>query len=97
LELEYFELMCDEPICIEGVGDIKIPTLRDIRKIGYKSYEMLTSYLAVDLQKYLDVHNLKEKYDSLSDEEKLDNSLYNIINYYLLLTSFLQFLIFLNW
>lgn len=79
MQLEEFELLSSEPIYIEGVGNIKIPQLNDIRKIGYKTYETLTSYLAVDLQKYLDIKELREQYDKLSDEGKAFNTLYNLI------------------
>ena len=79
MKLDEFELLCDEPIYIDGVGNIKIPTLRDIRKIGYKTYEMLCTYLSVDLQKYIDITGLREQYDKLSDEGKKVNTLYNLI------------------
>ena len=79
MKLDEFELLCDEPIYIDGVGNIKIPTLRDIRRIGYKTYEMLCTYLSVDLQKYIDITGLREQYDKLSDEGKKVNTLYNLI------------------
>ena len=79
MKLEEFELLCDEPIYIEGVGNIKIPTLRDIRKIGYKTYEMFCIYLSVDLHKYIDITGLREQYDKLSDDGKKVNTLYNLI------------------
>jgi len=79
MNIDEFELLCDEPIYIDGVGNIKIPTLREIRKIGYKTYELMSNYLAVDLKKYIDVTGLREQYDKLSDEGKLVNSLYNLI------------------
>lgn len=79
MELTLFELLSNEPIHVEGVGDIKIPTLRDIRKIGYNVYEMLCNYLSVDLKKYLEIQELKEQYDKLSEDGKLANTLYNLI------------------
>lgn len=79
MKLDEFDLLCDEPIYIDGVGNIKIPTLRDIRKIGYKTYEMLCMYLAVDLQKYIEITGLREQYDKLSDEGKKVNTLYNLL------------------
>ena len=79
MQLDEFELLCDEPIYIEGVGKIKIPTLRDIRKISYKTYEMLCGYLSVDLNKYIDITGLREQYNNLNSQDKAINTLYNLI------------------
>lgn len=79
MNLNYFDLLCGEPIYIDGVGHIKSPKLEDIKKINYKTYEALCYYMAIDLSMYLKITGLNEKYGLLSDKDKKANTLYNLI------------------
>lgn len=79
MELTEFELLSNESIYIEGIGNFKIPTLKDIRKIGYKTYETMANYLSIDLKKYLELTDLTERYSELDEESKQKNTLYKFI------------------
>lgn len=79
MELSYEDLIGNTPVEISGIGHIKIPKLQEIWDIKYKTYELLCNYLTVDLNKYLELTGLTEKYKSLSDEGKIVNTLFNLI------------------
>lgn len=79
MDLTRFELLCNDPIYIAGVGNLKIPTLREIRRIGYENYKLLCQYLSVDLKMFLDITELKAQYDLLDNKGKEINTLFNLI------------------
>lgn len=79
MKLEYFDLLSGEPLFIEGIGNIKQPALYDIKHLGFENYDTQCRYLAVDLQNFLNITNLKEQYDSLSEEDKKIYTLFNLI------------------
>lgn len=79
--LTSFDYLCDEPIFIDGIGSVKCPTLRTIRKTTYQVFSIYVNSLSISLDDYLKAHGLKEKYDLLSDEEKLKNGLFNLLLY----------------
>jgi len=75
MKLRYIDLLSNDPIPLEGVGTLKPPTLRDIKKI-YDLYNVYTSFLVVDVEKYLEIMNLKDKY---SNEEIETLHIYDLI------------------
>lgn len=79
--LTSFDYLCNEPIFINGIGNVKCPTLRDIRKTTYHIFSIYINFLSVSLDDYLKIYGLKEKYDLLSDQEKICNGLFNLLLY----------------
>lgn len=79
MDISYEALLFENKIEIDGVGFIKIPKLSEILKIKYSTYEFMCNHLVVNKEKYLDMYNLKDEYESLSDEKKQLNSLFNMI------------------
>lgn len=91
MELEYFDLLDNEPIYIKDVGTLKPPTLRDIKKI-YNLYETFIVLTTCNVKNYLQLVGLNDKYNE-EEIETLD--LYNLIvtnekmrNLYLTMFSF---------
>ena len=82
MNVKYFDLLGGEPIYIDKVGHVKPPLLQDIKKkLGYENYNLFCSLLALDLETYLNVTELKERYDELSDGAKEYNTFYNLITH----------------
>lgn len=93
--LTSFDYLCNEPFFVAGIGNVRCPTLRDIRKTTYQIFSIYLNLLSISLDDYLKTYGLKEKYDLLPDEEKSKNNLFNLLVYgnaqllYGLLNSFL--------
>jgi hypothetical protein len=79
MQIDYFDLLCDEPIYIENVGCIHIPKLLDIKHLGYKNYDLLRGYLSIDLKNFLEIAGLTEEYDKLTEERKEKCNLFNLM------------------
>lgn len=79
--LTSFDYLCNEPFLIAGIGSVRCPTLRDIRKITYQIFSLYLNLLIISLDDYLKAYGLKEKYDLLPDEEKSKNELFNLLLY----------------
>lgn len=74
-----YDYLCNEPFYIDGIGTVRCPTLRDIRKITYRVFSIYLSVIAEDLEDYLKITGLLEKYNSLSEFEKQKNNLFNLM------------------
>ena len=68
-----YDYLCDEPYFYEGIGHVKCPTLRDIRRITYGQFNIFLSYISITQKQFLETFGLAEKFNSLSDEEKEKN------------------------
>lgn len=71
-----FDYLCNEPFYVEGIGTLKCPTLRDIRKITYKLFSLYVNIISIN---YLKTIGGLEEYNSLSAEEKSANTMFNIL------------------
>lgn len=81
MKLDYFTLLCPEPISL-SIGTIKKPTLREISKLTYPKYGMYQVYLKLtpkDYYMYLNREQGELYWDILSEEQKKDFSLYDLI------------------
>lgn len=67
MKLSYFDLLSPDPIQICNVGSIISPTLREIRAIGYNTYQYYLSMLLLDENTYMSVVTNRENENSLSD------------------------------
>ena len=76
-----FDYLCNEPFFIDGIGHIRCPTLRDIRKITYRVFSLYVDMISVPLDQYLTLHGLKETYDSLPEPEKACHTLFRLLLY----------------
>lgn len=81
MEYSDFDYLCNEPYYIEGIGNVKNPTLRDIRKITYGMFSAFISMCKVTKDDFLREYNLSEQYDALSETEKEYNSVYYLLLY----------------
>lgn len=74
-----FDYLCNEPFYIPNIGTIKNPTLRDVRKLTHKLFNVYVNICSISLFDYLEQTGLKEKYELLSTEEKEKNNLFNLL------------------
>lgn len=79
MKLSYFELLSPAPVRIQDLGSVVSPTLRDIYSIGYNTYQYYLTVLLMDLKTYLTMAGYPEKYDSLSDEEKMEINVFELL------------------
>lgn len=69
-KIDYFDLISGREIPYEGICSLKPPKLSDISEIGYMAYNSLLVILTMDLDKYLEISNLREVYNKFSEKEK---------------------------
>lgn len=79
MKLDYFDLLSPEPIYFRHIGGIKSPTLREISKISYNTYQMYLSVLLMDSKAYYDMAHRSEEYEAFSDEQKLSLNIFELI------------------
>ena len=88
-----YDYLCDEPYFYEGIGHVKCPTLRDIRKITYNQFNIFLNYISITQKQFLETFDLTEKFNSLSDEEKEKNTVYNLLTFGMNRADFLAYMI----
>ena len=88
-----YDYLCDEPYFYEGIGHVKCPTLRDIRRITYGQFNIFLSYISITQKQFLETFGLTEKFNSLSDEEKEKNTIYNLLTCGMKRADFLAYMI----
>lgn len=76
-----FDYLCNESFYIDGIGNIKSPTLREIRKTTYYIFFCYINFLLCSPQNYAQAIELGKEYEALSEEDKEKNSLYNLLLY----------------
>lgn len=74
-----FDFLCNEPFYLDGIGNVKCPTLRDIRKITYKVFSVYLTMITTSLENYLKLHGLEKEYNELNDSQKEKNTFYNLL------------------
>lgn len=74
-----FDYLCDEPYFVRGVGYVKCPTLREIRKITYNTFSYYTNVISCAFDDYLKRCGLEEKYNEFSNDDKEKNTLFYIL------------------
>ncbi len=79
MKLSYFELLSPDPVNIQKVGGIISPKLKDISSIGYNTYQYYLTILSMDLKSYFSMIGQPEQYKILSDEEKTQISIFDIL------------------
>lgn len=79
MKLSYFELLSPDPIQIQRVGGILSPTLRSISKIGINTYQYYLTILLMDLKTYFAMIQQEEQFGLLSDEEKSQMSVFELL------------------
>ena len=81
MKIDYFTLLCAEPIPL-SIGTIRQPTLREIGKLSFPKFGMYQVYLKLTPNDYYEIINkddAEQYWNILTDEEKKDTSLYDII------------------
>lgn len=81
MKLDYFTLLCPEPIRL-SIGNIRQPKLREIGKLTYPIFNLYQVYLKLTPQDYYTLLNKEqgeEIWNSLSDEVKEKMTMFDII------------------
>lgn len=79
MKLNYFELISPDPIHIQNVGGVLSPTLKDISKIGINTYQFYLNIILMDLKTYFAMIKQSERFEQLSDEDKNNLSVYDLL------------------
>lgn len=79
MKLSYFELLSPDPVQIQRVGGILSPTLRSISKIGINTYQYYLTILLMDLKTYFTMIQQEEQFELLSDEEKSQMNVFDLL------------------
>ena len=79
MKLSYFDLLSPEPVCVTNIGRIVSPRLKDISAIGYNTYQFYLTILLIDSKKYFSMIGHEEDYDLLSDEEKINLNVFDLL------------------
>lgn len=79
MKLSYFELLSAEPVQIPGAGSIISPRLRDISSIGYQTYQYYLTIVSMDLKNYLTMTGSAGQYALLSEEEKSQINIFELL------------------
>lgn len=74
-----FDYMCNEPYFINGIGNIKCPTLREIRKISYNIFSLYLSIISLPIESYIEIYKIEEVYKKLIDYDKSYCTLYYLL------------------
>lgn len=76
-----FDYLCGEPFFVPNIGNLKCPTLRDIRKITHNTFVVYVNIISSTLEGYLKMCGIEDKYNALSESEKEKNSLFYLLLY----------------
>lgn len=79
MTLEHFDLLSPNPIYIQKIGGIISPKLRDISSIGISTYQYYLTILRLNVDTFFNMIGLQERYNSLSDKEKEQLNIYDLL------------------
>ncbi len=79
MKLDYFELLSPNPVNVQNAGGIISPKLKDISSIGIHTYQYYLSIISMDLKLYLTMIGQPEQYEILSDEEKSQINIFDLL------------------
>ncbi len=79
MKLRYFELLSPDPVRVQTVGGIISPKLKSISSIGINTYQYYLSILLLDSSSYFSMIGRKEQYEALSDAEKRQFNVYDLL------------------
>lgn len=75
-----YDFLCNEPYYMQGVGHINNPTLRDIRKTTYHMFSIFVNVISMELEDYLAVDEVREKYLNLPEPDREKLSYFEVIS-----------------
>lgn len=65
-EYSDFDFLCNEPFLFPGIGSLKCPTLREIRRLSYRTFRIYLNLISISPEDYLKTCGLDEEYKQLS-------------------------------
>ena len=80
-KINHFYLASPFKKYFDGIGYLHSPTLREIFDIGIEVYDSFINFLAINVERYLELIDpeAKEEYLKLSEEDKKKFTLFNLI------------------
>lgn len=79
MKVNYFELLSPEPVYVQNACGVISPKLRDISSIGFHTYQYYLSILLLDAKTYFSMMGASERYDRLSDHEKAQIHMFDLL------------------
>lgn len=79
MKLTYFQNISPDPVYIPKVGSVISPTLKDIFSVGESIYQTYLNVLLMDTKDFYTISNRQEEYNVLSDDEKLQADVYDLL------------------
>lgn len=79
MKLSYFELLSPDPVYVQNVGSIISPKLKDLSSIGINTYQYYLTVLLMDLKTYFIMLGQEEQYERLTEEEKLQINIFELL------------------
>lgn len=76
-----YDYLCNEPFYIDGIGTIKCPTLRDIRKITFSVFSLYQNLLTLPLKDCLSMIRRTDLDSVTSDNKNEPLTLFHILLY----------------
>lgn len=74
-----FDYLSSEPIYVQGMGHLKCPTLRDIRRVHSQVFTLYMNIVSVPLETYLETSGLFPEYQRLPENERAEYTLFNLL------------------
>lgn len=79
VELSYLDLLSPEPLKVHNMGSILSPFLKDIRRTGNENYQLYLSLFMMTPKSYHETTGQSEYYETLSEDQQMDLSVYNLL------------------
>ncbi len=79
MELNYFDLLSPEPVPLWNIGGVRCPTLREISKITYNTYQKYLFVLSMTPKIYFGMTGQPGYYEYLSDEQKASFHIFDLL------------------
>lgn len=76
-----FDYLSNEPFYLEGIGTVKCPTLRDIRRVTYRVFELYLSLVTITRDSLLKLSGMEEQFSAMSGTEQEAASLFHLLLY----------------
>lgn len=76
-----FDYLCNEPFFVQNIGNLKCPTLRDIRKITHNLFVLYINIVSSTPEDYLKLCGKEEEYNTLPESKKEKLSLFTLLLY----------------
>lgn len=72
-----FDYLCNDPFYIKGIGNIRCPTLRDIRNMTYNAFNTYANVLSISVDDFLKLYGMNH----LTNDEEEQITMFDILKF----------------